>query len=64
MKTDLQKFKEFFDEMNIEYVISTGCLGNKYIDVMSTHLADNYGATLFINFDKNEKFVQFETWGE
>ena len=64
MKTDLQKFQDLFDELNIEYGIWIGCTGNKYIDVNSIHLIDNYGATLYIRFDDNEKFVKFETWGE
>lgn len=63
MKTDMQKFKEFFDEMNIEYHIYTDGDEN-YMWIDDAHLVLNYGATLKIIFDGDDKFVEFETWGE
>lgn len=59
MKTDMQKFKDFFDEMNIKYYTYEGRM---WVD--DIHLVDNYAATLEIKFDNNGKFVVFETWGE
>lgn len=63
MKTDLQKFKEFFDEMNIEYHIYTDGDEN-YMWIDDIHLVHNYAATLKIIFNDDDEFVKFETWGE
>lgn len=63
MKTDLQKFQDLFDGLNIKYRTWIGRT-EKYIDVHSIHLMDNYAATLYIWFDSDGKFVKFETWGE
>lgn len=59
MKTDFQRFQDFFDEMNIKYDIYEGRM---WVD--DVHLAPNYSATLEIRFDNDGKFVEFETWGE
>lgn len=64
MKTDLQKFQDLFDELNIEHKMLIMYTGDKYIDVNSIHLMGNYGAALHIHFNCDEKFVEFETWGE
>lgn len=63
MKTDLQKFKEFFDEMSIEYHIYTD-EDESYMWMNDTCVAPNYGALLRIIFNSDGKFVEFETWGE
>lgn len=63
MKTDLQKFKEFFDEMNIKYRIYTDEKEN-YMWIDDVCLTPNYGALLKIVFNRDGKFVEFETWGE
>lgn len=63
MKTDLQKYKDFFDEINIGYKIKHDenhiflCIGYKHI----FHL---YGNAIEIEFDENEKFICFHAWGE
>ena len=63
MKTDLQKFQDFLDKMNIKYhtYISEE---EKYMWIDDTHLAVSYAPTLKIIFDNDDKFVEFEVWGE
>ena len=63
MKTDLEKFQKFFDEMNIKYHICTD-EEESYMWIDDIHLAPNYAATLQIIFNGDGKFVEFETWGE
>lgn len=57
MKTDLQKFKELLDEMNIKYGVY-----NKNICVDEHHLSLSYLASLSIIFDDNGNFVEFDAW--
>ena len=59
MKTDWQKFRDFFDEMHIKHYTYKGDI---WVD--DIHLLPNYGASLYIKFDNDGKFVEFETWGE
>ena len=63
MKTDLQKFQDFLDEMNIKYhtYISEE---DKYMWIDDIHLAVPYVSTLKIIFDNNDNFSEFEVWGE
>lgn len=67
MKTNLQKCKDFLEEMNIKYEIE------KYIPSVETlppqwhlHIGSNhicnYG-DLIIEFDEEEKFIGFECYG-
>jgi hypothetical protein len=63
MKTDLQKFKEFFNEMNINYHIYTD-EDESYMWIDDAYIAPNYCALLKIIFNSDGKFVEFETWGE
>lgn len=63
MKTDLQKFQEFFDKMNIRYSTYRAG-GNTYIDVDNIHLIHHDSASLSVCFDEDENFIEFETWGE
>ena len=63
MKTDLQKFKEFFDEMNIKCHIHITEY-ERYMWIDDVHLAPNYAASLYIRFNSDDEFVEFETWGE
>ena len=63
MKTDLQKFQEFLDEMNIKYhtYISEK---DKYMWIDDTHLVVAYASTLKILFDNDDNFVKFEVWDD
>lgn len=63
MKTDLEKFQKFFDNMNIKYSICTD-EEESYMWIDDIHLVPNYAATLKIIFNGDGKFVEFETWGE
>jgi hypothetical protein len=63
MKTDLQKFQEFFDEMNIKWHIYNNGY-EQYMWIDDKHLCPHYGADLRIYFDDDDKFWKFETWGD
>jgi hypothetical protein len=63
--TDLEKFKQLFDSMNIEYLIDD----TYYVDYIVLNIADNhvyqsYCNKVRVHFDKNGKFVEFQGWGE
>lgn len=65
MKTDLQKFKDFFDELNIKYTMQY----NNYNHTESMYINSNYlypcyGATLSVNFNEDGEFIEFEAYGE
>ena len=69
MKTDLQKFQEFLDGMNIKYCIDTGidmsADKKRYvIGIDDVHLAAAWCPALNIVFDNDENFIEFEVWGE
>ena len=57
MKTDLQKFKDLFDEMNIKYHVY-----DKGIWIDDEHLSLPYIESLNIIFDDNGNFVEFDAW--
>lgn len=57
MKTNLQKFKDLFDEMNIKYHVY-----DKGIWIDDEHLRLPYIASLNIIFDDNGNFVEFDAW--
>lgn len=59
---DLQKFKDFFDEMNIKYIERNG--GNHCLSIHYSHICQSYGNAIDLIFDKNDNFIQFEAWGE
>lgn len=65
-KTDLQKYKKFFDEMGIEYTVEKN-VGHKKITTLTidnSHIYRSYGNTIRINFDEDKNFIEFEAWGE
>lgn len=65
MKTDLQKYKEFFDEMNVEYMIRKHEKINAitlYID--SGYIYQGSANVIAIRFNGDESFIEFEAWNE
>lgn len=63
--TNLEKFKQFFDSMNIKYSINDAY----YDDLIELKIADNHvyqshGSIVRIMFDGNGKFIEFQGWGE
>lgn len=60
--SDLQKFQQFFDELDIEYKV----LNNKILigdnDIIKEK--GSYGKSLEIAFSDIGKFLGFEPWGE
>lgn len=57
MKTDLQKFKDLFDEMNIKYHVY-----DEGIWIDEEHLSLGFTASMDIIFDDNGNFVKFDVW--
>ena len=65
MKTDLQKFKDFFDELNIKYTVQYNDYNHtESMCIDSNCLYQCYGATLYVDFNEDGKFIEFETYGE
>lgn len=63
--TDLQKFKDFFDSMNIEYEIKTYHNGKTGLIIDEQHTNNCRDTSIEIKFNtNNESFVKFDTWGE
>lgn len=68
--TDLQRYKKFFNEMNIEFVERHFQAKNQspvtILSICDEHYNPKiYGACIDIRFDKNtEKFVCFEPFGD
>lgn len=65
VETDLQKFKNFFNNMNIEYEIErykNGTIG-LIIDEQHTHNCRDNSIEIKFKLD-NESFIEFESWGE
>ena len=65
MKTDLQKYKEFFDEMNIGYRIYK----HEKINATTLYIDRDYiyqgsANVIAIRFNGDESFMEFEAWGE
>lgn len=63
MKTDLNKYKYFFNEMGIDYQVITH-EHQIELRVDDKHIFHGYGNQLSVCFDLEEKFVEFEAWGE
>lgn len=62
---DLEKFKQLFDSMNIEYSIND----TYYDDIIELKIADNHiyqscCNSVKVMFDRNGKFIEFQSWGE
>lgn len=64
--TDLEKFKNFFDEMGIEYHYFEYPSANlAAIDIDEKYIYISYGNSITINFELvSGKFIEFEAWGE
>lgn len=60
--TDLEKFRAFFDEMNIRYIERNG--GNHCLSIHYSHIYQSYGNAIDLIFDKDDNFIQFEACGE
>jgi len=66
MKTDLQRFKDFFDEMGIEYRIEV----SDYVDIKTIiidkgYLSEGDYSSLSIDFNKyTENFIEFLPFGD
>lgn len=62
---DLEKFKQLFDSMNIEYSINdTYYDGLIELKIADNHVYQSYGSMVRIMFDRNGKFIEFQGWGE
>lgn len=65
MKTDLQKFQKFFNEMNIQYHIYTDEMRRRYIvSIDDVNLAVPWCSALNVLFDYNESFINFEAFSD
>ena len=64
IKTDLQKYKDFFNEMKIGYTISKRHAEIICIDIKEEHIYYSYGNSISIIFNNKEEFIEFEAWGE
>lgn len=65
IETDLQKFKDFFDKMNIEYKIEIYKNGKMGLIIDDKHVHYCWGNSVEIKFKiDDESFIEFETWGE
>lgn len=70
MKTDLQKYKDFFDDMNVKYEIDNveyEILGKKINEIKlridANYIYQFYHNSIAIVFDTDEKFIEFEAFG-
>lgn len=64
-KTDLQKFQDFFDDMNIQYKIAEHAGGILELFIETKHIYQQYGNGVSVVFRKSTgKFIRFEGWGE
>lgn len=64
MKTDLQKYKDFFDEMGVGYTVTKSKTGIIRLDINTNHIDYSYGNSITVVFDTDEKFGVFEAYGE
>lgn len=64
--TDIEKFKNFFDEMGIEYKEYKYDRTNKIVlEIGKKHVYTGYSNELNINFNLDTgEFIEFEPWGE
>lgn len=61
--TDLHKYKDFFDEMGVRYIMREYD-NHIYLCIHHSHVNQIYGNAVEIEFDEDEKFIQFRAWGE
>lgn len=64
--TDLEKFKNFFDEMGIKYrYVEYPSANLAAIDIDEKHIYISYCNSITIDFELDSgKFIEFEAWGE
>lgn len=64
--TDIEKFKNFFDEMGIEYKEwKYDQINEIVLEIDKKHVYTGYSSELNINFNLDTgEFVEFEPWGE
>lgn len=64
--TDLDKFKELFNELGILYEVEHTERGKTAIHMDESSIDDycGYGKSLSIIFSSEGKFKEFEPWGE
>lgn len=64
--TDIEKFKDFFNEMDIEYKECKYDRTNEIVlEIDKKHVYTGYSNELNINFNLDTgKFIEFEPWGE
>ena len=62
--TDLDKFKMLFKELDILFNVKDDA-GQLIIEIDESAICDyGYGSALYIKFDDEGKFKEFEPWGE
>lgn len=62
--SDLEKFKELFEDIGIGYVEQSYSNGEINISVSDSAIDDGYGSGLDILFSENGKFLMFYPSGE
>lgn len=62
MKTDLQKCKDFWEEMNIKYKIEESIFwGDTCLKIDSDYISN--GGDLTMRFNKDGKFITLDCYG-
>lgn len=62
--SDLEKFKQLFDDIGIEYTTEKYGSGKTTLEVSEKVLFDGYGVELGIDFSADGKFIYFIPSGE
>lgn len=63
--TDLEKFKQLFDSINIKYLINDTYYDNLIeLTIDKNHIYQSCCNTVKVMFDNDGKFVNFQGWGE
>ena len=63
--TDIENFKNFFDEMGIKYHYTKCDMTNEQtLEIDEEYIYMSYGNSISINFELDTgKFIEFEAWG-
>ena len=62
MRTDLQMYKDFFDEMGIDYEVYEDEDGSFSLEIDQKHMHYFYENVVTIEFDEDENFVEFQVF--
>lgn len=63
--TNLEKFKQFFDSMNIKYSINYTYYDDLIeLTIDKNHIYQSCSNTVKVMFTNDGKFVSFQGWGE